>query len=410
MKLFILLITLFYFRPQFALTLQYHEIPQQLLARNSAVKIANLIIAETKAKYSQSGRLPNPNLNFEFQNQSRLSPQSITLGFEQSFPITHRLKYEKKISFDLIRSAELEYHQKVITLIAEAQQYFTHSIAFTKQIELLEKQSNLTLELYSLIQSLANQGEISSIQLSPLKVEAQLYQHQKMEFAAKKIRYLYSLKSIFGLRPDQTLTLVGELLPPKLPRESSTQAAPAYQLSKNKIALSHAETSLTQANRWQDLSAGFFAGAEHQAYAGTQSQKSSFIGFRLSLPLPLWNNNKAKLEEKKLALQRSQLESKALELELLNEQQTHWSELKNHESIYQQIHETLLPLNKQYLDQVKLAYQQGQISLTELILSRQQQFQLEKSLIDTMREFNLSKILYEKICSTHFTSNLTSNE
>lgn len=94
-----------------ALTLDLAGVPARVRSANPQLKAARLAIDEAKGRLLGSGKLANPVLSFEHQGESSLTPGSTGLGIDQAFPLTKRLKLERRLSSQMVRAAELEVRE-----------------------------------------------------------------------------------------------------------------------------------------------------------------------------------------------------------------------------------------------------------------------------------------------------------
>ena len=124
-----------------------------------------------------------------------------------------------------------------------------------------------------------------------------------------------------GNSPGQ-LTLTGDLTATKLPSTNSWQQRPDYLLAQTRTKAAQTEAELAKAKRWQDMNAGFFAAREQQDVTPRNTERTGFVGFRFSIPLPLWNRNQGEIAEKAASAERARLEKDALASQITSEADT----------------------------------------------------------------------------------------
>jgi hypothetical protein len=69
-----------------SLTVSLEDIPARVRRAEPSLQAAHLTIEEARGRQLGSGRLANPTLETNFQNQSQVSPQVIGIAIDQSFP------------------------------------------------------------------------------------------------------------------------------------------------------------------------------------------------------------------------------------------------------------------------------------------------------------------------------------
>ena len=152
---------------------------------------------------------------------------------------------------------------------------------------------------------------------------------------------------------------------------------------------------LAKAKRIPDVSAGFFASREMQDVTPANRERTGFLGFRISIPLPFWNRNQGEIAEKTAAAERARLESEALALQINGEAGTARQEMETNASIVRETRDSLLPLAMQQTAEMQKAYEAGQADLLSVLRAREQRLQLESAALNAERDFHLARIRYE---------------
>jgi cobalt-zinc-cadmium efflux system outer membrane protein len=212
------------------------------------------------------------------------------------------------------------------------------------------------------------------------------------------------LKPLIGLPPTTSLTLSGNLPSPVLPSKRDWQSRPDFQLAQTQEQTATTETALAKSNRWQDLSAGLFAAREQQDVTGQGTQRTGFVGFRLSIPLPFWDRNQGQIAEKTAAAERARLETAALASHISHEAATARQDMASQLALITETRDHLLPLISEQTNALEKAYQAGQTDLLALLRAREQQLEAESSLLDSLRDFHLARIRHETALGAPSTS------
>ncbi len=377
-----------------ALTLSFDDIPPRVREHHPALKAARLAIEEARGRQLGAGRLSNPSLGLDWRPQTRLEPGSTQMAFEQAFPVTRRLKWEKQLSTQLVTAAEWEVQDVERRLVAEAREQAARLLALSGQQALRRRQMELARELTDFADSRAKAGEISPLDARQLQLDTQRLQVEARLLEAQSVSLLGRLKPLLGLRNEAPLTLAGGLPPLAIPSPSSWTQRPDYQLAQTKLAASQTDQNLAKSRQWQDVSVGLTGGPEYQT-AATGDQRTGFIGFRVSIPLPFWNRNQGEIAEKAAAAERARLESEALAMQINGEAGTARKEMETNAAIVRETREQLLPLAQEQLDALQKAYETGLTDLLTLLRARDQRLQLEAAALDAARDFHLARIRYE---------------
>lgn len=372
------------------LTLSLESIPGRVRSFHPSLKAARLAVEEARGRQLGAGRWSNPSVGLEAQNESRVSPGAVTFSLDQSFPLTRRLGLEKQLSSQLVVAAEHEVKDAERRLIAEARELAVKMLALDKQRALREQQTALAQKLSDFAKDRAGAGELSPLDAAQAQVDAQRLRSDARRIETELVSLRGQLKPMLGLAPGDTLTLGGELPPMKLPASSPWQRRADYQLAQTKIVAAQTEADLAKAKRWQDVSAGIFAAREKQ-----DAEHTGFAGFRISLPLPLWNRNQGEIAEKAASAERARLESEALASQISNEAYTARQEMEANAALVRDTRDKLLPLVIEQTNKLEKAYETGQTDLLTVLRARDQRLQLEAAALDATRDFHLARIRYE---------------
>ncbi|MES2506267.1 MAG: TolC family protein [Verrucomicrobiota bacterium] len=376
-----------------ALTLS--DIAPRVRHYHPQLKAARMAVEEARGRQLGSGRLANPTLGTQFQNESRVSPRSTEFSLDQSFPITRRLGLEKQLSAQLVTSAELEVKDVERRFIADARLLAVRLLALEKQRTLRQQQTQLAQKLSTFAKDRAEAGELSPLDAAQAQVDAQRLQLEARRIEVESVSLQGQLKPMLGYSPSQALQLTGELPALTLPGRVPWQQRADYLLAQAKTQTAQTEASLAHARRFQDVSAGFFAAREQQDVTSRHTERTGFVGFRFSIPLPLWNRNQGEIAEKKASIERARLEAAALAAEITSEAETARREMEANAALVSETRDKLLPLVKQQTDKLEKAYETGQTDLLTVLRAREQRLQLEAAALDATRDFHLARIRYE---------------
>lgn len=369
---------------------------------NLELASARLRIEEAKGRLLQSGRLSNPDLGFELKHDRRFDEGTLALSFDQKFPLTSRLRLERAFSEKAVTAAELEVQDVERKLITEAQSLVIKIVSLEQQRPLRQKQSDLALKLSDFAAKRAATGEVSPLDAAQAQVDSQRILLEGRQLETGRITLLGQLKNLLGVSHTDTLTVTGPLPGIALPAKSTNwEKRPDYRISKLKEEASQLEVELARSRKWEDLTAGVFVEGERMEDAPNGLERTGYLGFRLSLPLPFWNKNEGEVLEKTAGVQRSLLETKALSVQIQNEASTARAEMMAYAKLATDTREKLLPLVLKQTDNLEKAYQQGQTDLFTVLRSSEQKLQLETAALEAARDFHLARIRYEAVAGSN---------
>ncbi|MCA1962431.1 MAG: TolC family protein [Prosthecobacter sp.] len=378
-----------------ALALQLDAIAERVRTQHPALKAARLAIDEARGRQLAAGRLPNPALETSFQNESRVSPRTTVFSLDQSFPLTRRLSLEKKLSTQLVQAAELEVQDVERRLIAEARTLAVQLLALDQHLMLHRQQMDLARRLSAFARERAKSGEVSPLDAAQAQVDLQRLLLETRRMEAARLGLVGQLKPMLGLGETEPLQLQGDLTHITLPIVRSWRARPDYLLAQTKSEAARTEADLAKAKRWQDVSAGFFAAREQQDVTPRHTERTGFVGFRISIPLPLWNRNQGEVAEKAASAERARLEQEALAAHIRSEAATAHQEMEANAALLRETRDEFLPLVMEQTAKLEKAYAAGQADLLTLLRAHDQRLELESGALDAARDFHLARIRYE---------------
>ena len=385
-----------------AVTLTLTDIGPRVRASHPSLKAARMAVEEARGRQLGAGRLSNPTVGLDSRNETFLSPGEVMLSLDQSFPITKRLRLEKQLTGQLVTAAELEVRDVERRLISDAQTLVVEILAIAQQRSLRQQQTELATKLSEFVQGRAKAGELSALDAAQAQVDAQrlIVEARKLEGESRSL--LGTLKPMLDLDPDDALTISGDLPAMTNPVKGAAWMQRAdYRLAEAKVIASQTDISLARVNKWQDVSAGIFAGPEYQNASGDDRRTNGVIGFRFSLPLPFWNKNEGQVAEKTATAERVRLEQQALAKQIHSDVENARKEMHTNYELARETRDKLLPLVIEQTGKLEKAYESGQTDLLTILRAREQRLQLEAAAMDAVRDFHLARIRYETAIGKH---------
>jgi len=384
------------------LSVSLSGIAPRVSSSHPALKAARLAVEEARGRQRAAGRLANPTAGMDYQNQSKVSPSALGFSIDQAFPVTRRLAVEKKLSAQLLAAAELEVREAERRMIAEAQSLAVQILAVHEKRSLGGKQGQLASELSGFAREKATSGEISPLEATQARVDAQRLRVETLKWENESVSLVGMLKPMLGLAPTDQLTLTGGLPAVSVPRGTANlNQRPDLVLAQTKVAAAETDVDLAMERKWQDLTAGIFAAHEEQLVSPSNTEHTGFAGFRLSIPLPLWNQNQGEIAEKAASAERARLEREALAQTIQSEAETARKEMLAQAEVIRETRDELLPLLADQAAELERAYGSGQTDLLTVLRAGEQRLQLEASALDAVRDFHLARIRYEAATAQH---------
>lgn len=380
--------------------LRVSDIPQAV-QNNPAWLAAKFRVNEARGRLLQAGRLSNPELEIEALHGTDFREGAFSIAFSQSFPLTARLDLEKAVTANEVAIAEAEVRDELRRLIFDAQTAATEYLATIQQIAVQERRKAVTDELITFISTAAAAGELPLLDEKQTRLEAARAQLEIRKLRAEATSHLGRLRPLLGLEPDSELRLVGELSTPEPSRSLVTadSASNRPDLAAAQLAQQGArkEIALEEARRKEDITVGVFVEAERVEDAPEGLANEAFSGFRISIPLPLWNKNAGAVLEKQAKEKRLQGEASALRNSIRNLTSATQKEVDNHRDLFNEISNVLLPLAERQVTDLETVYRSGQGDLQSVLRAREEYLELEATRLDALRDYHLARLKLSSI-------------
>ncbi|PTX91899.1 hypothetical protein DB346_23360 [Verrucomicrobia bacterium LW23] len=387
----------------FAETVTLTSIPERIRTSNPTLIAARLRIEEARGRFQGAGRLSNPSLGVQLTHDRKFEEGTLTLSFDQAFPITARLRLERIISHQAIAAAELEVRDAERKLISDAQTVAVKLIHVGQQRQLRLQQAEVFGSLAQFAQKRAQAGEISPLDAAQAQVDSQRIRLEVNQLEVEKTSLTGELRLKLGTLSASPLLVAGTLSAPAsqgavygppLPKHGPV-LRPDYLKAKLAEETTRTEVKLAKAKKWDDVTAGLIVEGDRSRDEPEGLDRAVYFGFRLNVPLPLWNQNKGEILEKLASARRAVLETKALEVDISNEVNAALSEMAANAQLANETRNGLMPLVLKQTERLEEAYTKGEADMLKVLRSREQRFALESAILDATRNYHLAKIRYD---------------
>jgi cobalt-zinc-cadmium efflux system outer membrane protein len=386
--------------------LRLDETAAYALRHNRQLAAARLRLDEARGRLLGAGRLPNPELEIEFSQNPRMPERTFEVGFMQRFPLTGRLRFEKAVSRAQLAAADAEIRDAERRLIAEVRTAAVKLLALRAQQELRAQQLTNSREQTEFITRRVATGEVAAVDATQTQLETQQLTVELLQLEASAATLRGELRPLLGFAGEDDIEITGSLAPPgAMPGRGATGpirgdlAAVQHQAEAARESL-----SLARAQKWQDIGAGLFAGADRMEDAPEGFSNDYFLGFRLSVPLPLWNKNEGGIAEATAAAARAGREIDALTLSIRAEAEAARTEMATLTRLVAAMDGGLLPMAAQVEEQLRNTYATGQTPLTEVLRARSRRLELSQRRVDALRDYHLARVRYDAAVGRTFST------
>lgn len=385
-----------------AATFTTEDAASYAIRKNPELSAARLRIEEARGRMVQSGRLSNPEVEFEFTQNPRSPERSFGLAWTQKFPVTARLRLEKAVSRAEVSAAQAEVRDAERKLAGQVRIAAVKLQSLDKIRGLRLEQISNSDELTGFLTRRVQAGEASVVDVAQVELESKQLATQVTQLEVERASLVGELRLLLGLSPSASLSISGALADPAgLPGSGANlDARGDYQSAKAMLEAAQQNVALAKANKWEDIGVGLMAEHERTEDAPEGFERDTMLGFRVSVPLPIWNKNEGKIQEAKAAATRAGKEIDAVAAQIRSEVAIARNEMQAIGTIIEEIDSKLMPKSREIEDQLRAAYQAGTSPLPEVIRARGRRFELEAQRIEAVRDYHLAKARHRTALGT----------
>ena len=289
------------------------SISGRVRAQNPDLAAARLRIQEALGRMNQSGRLSNPELETEIEQNTAFREGVFVIGISQRFPVTNRLRLEKDVSLTELKSAEAEVREVERQLTGQAREAVVNILAARQRRELLGQQAAVSKEFADFLSEIAAKGEGSPLDAGQAKLEATSLSLELRQLDASEAALVGKLKPLLGMLTGEAINVGGTLPEPAMPGAAvDPSRRPDFQVAKLDALAAAQGVALEQARRYDDVEGAVFAGVERSEDVPVGYENEAIIGLRFKVALPFWNKNEGAIQEAQARKSRKELEAVAL--------------------------------------------------------------------------------------------------
>jgi cobalt-zinc-cadmium efflux system outer membrane protein len=374
-----------------SLAVSLDSLPGQLRENNLSLAAARQLVAEARGKLKGAGLASNPELEVAFETSRRFHDFMLTVGISKKYPRTNRLLIEKRVSQILIQAAQAEVRDAERLLVGQARVALVDILALRQKKALIADQEANARKLTEFIEQAAAKGEASPLDAGVALLEATRLSNQAKQIEIKEFLAITKIKPLLGMKPEGKLTVKGSLPEPKMPMMNVTSyRRPDLEAARLRARSADSAADLARSKRLDDIEAGVFAGAGRERDEPEGFEFEQIFGLRFKIPLGENPGAVGEIIESEARANRLAIGSLALERIANAEAHAAYAEMKEWQSLAEQIKSRLLPLADEQIKKTEEARAKGHVALREVLLAKEQKLGLETSYLEAVRDFHLA--------------------
>jgi outer membrane protein, heavy metal efflux system len=382
---------------------------QKPLTISSAVKIALLNNRSLQATFEEVGiaqadvieavTLPNPSVDFEVQFPVNAGINRYAWLVAQEFVQILMIPLKRKISEERLEGIELRVADETLDLVAKVKAAYFMVQAdqqLISRLKLIKETHAASLELGQNQYKAGNITDMALLQLQASYSQGRLDIVRAETDLRDKREELTRLLGLWG--PQTAWKIQGDIMPiPEtdfsLKGLESLAVAQRLDLRAAHRDLMSIVTALglTKIYRWVPVLEFGFVGERD-----IDSPRALNMGPSFRLEVPIFNQGQARIARATSELRRAENRLAALAVEIRSETRELRDRLISLRELAKFYHDDLLPTRIRIVNKALLEYNAMQFSPYELFLAKSQETEAERSYIDTVRDYWITRAKLER--------------
>jgi cobalt-zinc-cadmium efflux system outer membrane protein len=363
---------------------------------NKDLQAARHAVEGARARLLQAGLPPNPRLNIAGGNDrlfKNAGEYAASVGISQQFPVAGRIARQKDVARVDVDLALAEIRQAELKLAGDIASQFYRVLALNRQIEVRERLIDVEQKLVLGTRNRFKAAEVSELDVNAAQLELQRLTQEHALLLNQRMAQLSQLNQFLGQPAIQVIELDDTLPDSKsLPSLTELQRQALTLRPDLRFALlnadrARADQSLARAQRWEDWTVGVGLEQGRRVIEGIPPQASDrALGLSLSIPLPLLNNNQGRIAETAAVEAQADARIEALKFSIGNEVASAYAEVERLQQVISE-YQNMLPLSERNAHLAQQGYDQGLVSIVEVVQAQRQQGDLNVTYLNTLDQY-----------------------
>jgi cobalt-zinc-cadmium efflux system outer membrane protein len=356
----------------------------EIAERNSPdLREANALIKAAEGRALQAGTLPNPELIVRGESLGATDGEYLA-GVAQEIPVNGSLRKSRRVEDLEGDRLAREVEVKRFELRKRVQGAFATALFQSSAHGTVLNISDNAAKAVSITKSRVEAGDALPADLARTEMEAALSQAEVKRSRALQDQAFTELASIIGRPQLKVDSLEGELetafsIPAVEALSREVANHPSIAASAAALKSEQARLDLEKARRIPNIRAELL-------YRRIQAEERDGFDIGFSVPLPLFDRNKGNIRAAEAQLAAAEARAQASSNELHATVRQLHARLTAALEIMRLQKNELLPRANEVLKVAEVRYQNGDISLTEVLVARRDRAELELAHLESLRD------------------------
>lgn len=354
---------------------------------NKELAAARFLVQEAEGRARGAGILANPELEAEVAAGQDFEGR-VVAGVMQRFPLTGRLRFERKLSDMDVQMAGLEVREKEWQLTLAVRKAFYDLAAAHEALAISSRQAELAEAFAKTVAEGVDAGFRSKLDLHEAKLSASNLQAKAETLRGLEMEASARLSEWLGMPADTSFTLNQKLsLPRFVPVSRPAGMRADLELAEMAVRSGETHVSLSKATSWEDVGVGVFVEGERFRNDPTGIEPEALAGLKLSIPLPLWQSGSSKVAEKEATRKRMGARLESLRFAVQNQILLTHRVMSLRFRSASEFGTKVLPTANEHIRDCEAAYGRGEVDLQAVFRARDRLAEIELSDLEARKAY-----------------------
>jgi len=376
------------------------EIVQTAFDTNSQIKIAQFEVDKAKARLTQAGLRPNPQLQVE-QDSGRLVGSSgngefsagVSIPLEVYGQRARRIEYAK--AEIVLKEAEVATRQR--EMLSRILAAYADALSAFRELRILDEILAIDIETIRFVQIRVNEGETAPLELSLLQTEVERLRVQRQLVEGRLQSAITGLKYFAAVPYEQALRLKEELplatfpsLPPSIEIAVSVglKSRPEIRIAELEEQLGNMGLRLIRSEARPEISAFTKFSLSRSTIdlpTGTFPQdRDRSLLFGITIGLPVFDRKQGAKAEAAIAIRQAQERRVFAEGVIKNEITVAYQQLETARRALIAYEANVLPRSRENIETIRRVYQIGELRITDLLQEQRRLIEAHRDVSETL--------------------------
>jgi cobalt-zinc-cadmium efflux system outer membrane protein len=361
----------------------------------------------------RAGLLPNPTLDMEGGTGALTgssAENSLALGISQEFFLAG--KRDKRLA---VAERELEAYRWQLAdreraLREEVKTAFYDAILAEQRLSLTERSIALNRQLLEVTKDRLAAGDIPELEMNLVKVELTRSEGGRIDVERALLQSRARLLTLMGLLPGESPAISGVLdSEPSLTKslvdlkQLALGKRPDLKALETEKSRGDADIALSQAEAIPNLTAGlaFRRDTTSMEIGGVEGRDTAYtIGVKLSIPIPVFDNNQAGIQEARARRSSTERRLTATTRNVEREVETAYASFLNAGKVLALYRSDIIPQLEENLKLTQEAYRLGEVGILSVIQEQKKFFEVSDGRLTALHALQTAFVRLESAAAT----------